>query len=383
MSDPKNIQTENSEKRFHGLDFLRAIAMLLGIVLHAPLFYYVPQISEAYSLPEIKPWIMAIVYWIHNWRMPVFFMIAGFFCLLVIESKSLGYFLKDRIIRLGIVLVIFGALFDLSDGKIDGRLMHLWFLYYLIIISFTYCFLLYLFKNLAPRLINHWHHLLFCIFQTPMRILFLLVFLILLRIFSDTLDGGTIRIPFDYLDIKIGSLFYYMIWFLIGASLFAKNSALKSISNRNSLLILGIISVISFPISFFYGQGIFGVMSSEMQSNSDVLIGSISAGFSTSSWVLLMVGVTNVLIKNTNKVIRWLVELSYPIYIIHLLPSEKICEALILNGFSQSSVFILTIFLTFIVSTILYYAFVKYTPLNWIINGYRKSWFRFSLKGKN
>ena len=155
---------------------------------------------------------MVIFYWIHNWRMPVFFMIPSFSVYLLLH-KSLRYFLKDRIIRLGLVLVIFGTLFDLNDGKIDGRLMHLWFLYYLIIISFTYCFLLYLFKNLAPRLINHWHHLLFWLFQTPMRILFLLVFLTLLRIFSETLDEETLRIPCDHLDIKIGSLLYYIIWF--------------------------------------------------------------------------------------------------------------------------------------------------------------------------
>ena len=66
-------------ERYHGLDALRGIAMLLGIVLHAAIPYY----------PDLEMWpkdrnsseVIGLIFdFIHMWRMPVFFMLAGFFC---------------------------------------------------------------------------------------------------------------------------------------------------------------------------------------------------------------------------------------------------------------------------------------------------------------
>ena len=33
-------------ERFHGLDFLRAMAMLMGLVFHAPMLYYIPVMAD-------------------------------------------------------------------------------------------------------------------------------------------------------------------------------------------------------------------------------------------------------------------------------------------------------------------------------------------------
>ena len=79
----------SSPDRYHGLDALRGIAMLLGIVLHAAIPYY-PDLP-----PDIWPTdrnssevIRLIMDFIHMWRMPVFFMLAGFFANLIISRKS-------------------------------------------------------------------------------------------------------------------------------------------------------------------------------------------------------------------------------------------------------------------------------------------------------
>ena len=50
-------------------------------------------------------------------------------------------------------------------------------------------------------------------------------------------------------------------------------------------------------------------------------------------------------------------------------------------GFSDLEMMLPNIFLSGISSIILYFVFVKYTPLNWIINGYNKS--IINLKKKN
>ena len=42
-------------------------------------------------------------------------------------------------------------------------------------------------------------------------------------------------------------------------------------------------------------------------------------------------------------------------------------------GLNQFSILPLTVIAGFTVCVILYYVFIKYTPLNWLINGYSKS----------
>lgn len=37
---------EFPEERFHGLDFLSAMAMLMGLVFHAPMLYYIPIMAD-------------------------------------------------------------------------------------------------------------------------------------------------------------------------------------------------------------------------------------------------------------------------------------------------------------------------------------------------
>ena len=69
--------------RFHGLDFLRAMAMLLGLVFHAPMLYYIPIMADGFkefgisseNMPEMEQWLSLLVQWLHSWRMSVFFTI--------------------------------------------------------------------------------------------------------------------------------------------------------------------------------------------------------------------------------------------------------------------------------------------------------------------
>ena len=44
------------------------------------------------------------------------------------------------------------------------------------------------------------------------------------------------------------------------------------------------------------------------------------------------------------------------------------------QGFGQLAVVLITVCLTFIASVIGYYVLIKFTPISWVVNGYRKSW---------
>ena len=89
-----------------------------------------------------------------------------------------------------------------------------------------------------------------------------------------------------------------------------------------------------------------------------------------------MLGLSHALITQSNALIRWLVVLSYPVYLVHLVPAMVVSAILICQGFGQPLVVLFTIIATFIISVMAYYVFIKFTPLSWIISGYRNSWLK-------
>ena len=94
------------QPRYHDLDALRAAAMLLGIVLHAALFL-VPdawpvldkRASEALPYDDI-------VNVIHGFRMPVFFLLSGFFTAMLWQRRGLRGLLRQRLQRVGLPLAV-------------------------------------------------------------------------------------------------------------------------------------------------------------------------------------------------------------------------------------------------------------------------------------
>ncbi len=94
--------------RRHDLDALRAFAMLLGIVLHAAMSF----------MPEF-PWIVqdtrqngiySLIYFaIHGFRMPLFFLVSGFFTAMLWRKRGTRSLLTNRFKRIAIPLLL-GAL---------------------------------------------------------------------------------------------------------------------------------------------------------------------------------------------------------------------------------------------------------------------------------
>jgi len=90
-------------ERLHYLDHLRAILMLLGIPYHAALAFSIHQdwIVEANRDSVLLSWIAQ---YSHTFRMPAFFLIAGFFAMMLCRRDA-GAWWRSRMIRLGVPLV--------------------------------------------------------------------------------------------------------------------------------------------------------------------------------------------------------------------------------------------------------------------------------------
>src|SRR2546426_12192703 len=96
--------------RYHSLDALRGVMVLLGIYLHA---------AVAYSEYGNWPWkdgsttrlFDVSLGLIHAFRMPVFYVMAGFFAALLLERRGARGFSRKKAIRIFVPLSGGGGVF--------------------------------------------------------------------------------------------------------------------------------------------------------------------------------------------------------------------------------------------------------------------------------
>ncbi len=116
-----------TEVRYHGLDALRATALLLGVALHAALSY-LPGDQAGWAVQDRSTSLSfaAAALVVHAFRLPVFFLLAGFFARLVVRRRGVGAFLRDRLGRILVPLVLGWLLLEplVAFAWIWGRMMH-------------------------------------------------------------------------------------------------------------------------------------------------------------------------------------------------------------------------------------------------------------------
>ena len=90
------------ERRYYGIDALRGGMMVLGIVLHGVGFYLVfpPTTMPIVTDRNTSPVMDIVFHFIHSFRMPTFFIMAGFFAALLIEKRGLIGTWKNRAARI-------------------------------------------------------------------------------------------------------------------------------------------------------------------------------------------------------------------------------------------------------------------------------------------
>ncbi|MCW2387654.1 glucan biosynthesis protein C [Sphingobium sp. B11D3B] len=136
--------------REHHWDAMRALLMLLGIPYHVAMAYRANDvwIVNAGEGDLVFTWIAGII---HLFRMPAFFVIAGYFAALLLMRRAPGAWIKNRLIRLGLPFIaalltlnpllnlftelsnfsLWGALGSLEKNSLQSGgywVRHLWFI---------------------------------------------------------------------------------------------------------------------------------------------------------------------------------------------------------------------------------------------------------------
>jgi hypothetical protein len=97
--------------RLHALDNLRGVMMWLGIVFHVSLLHATYPTAPV-TLRDTQTSLGAdvLVGFIHVFRMPVFFVLAGFFVLFLTQQRGLSPMLRNRLQRIALPFTVFWLL---------------------------------------------------------------------------------------------------------------------------------------------------------------------------------------------------------------------------------------------------------------------------------
>ena len=367
--------------RFHSLDFLRAFALLMGVLLHILMLFLEPFDG---SEPRLGASIIFI--WIHTWRMPLFMLLAGFFTALSLSKRNTGNYSFNRLIRLGVPLLLLWSVIPAIDEEASRlfkapeliswlfydvpftfRLDHLWFLYYLLI----FYSILLLIKTAVPFIYSF--ILGFELSLTRVLLLWMPILILLSPLNKPT--GGIIgNDPITFGEVNLGSMLFMASFFMIGMQAYKSSKFLENLQRtRFWLPSLTIFSLI--PI----GLLVWGGVKDEPFAFSGLLELWIVNSLSGSAALLLVLSIMGLAmhkISSSGHLLRWLVRLSYPIYVFHLMFVISVSGTLMFFGINDWIVVLLGFASGILFPVIIYYAFIAWTPLDWVFNGYKNSKYR-------
>ena len=391
--------------------------MLMGIVLHASLPYFSRLVDFEYAWPadDDQSVVLAVVFdFIHVWRMPTFFLMAGFFAHLVLERRSVEMFVRDRLKRIALPLVLFGAVMaivipplwlygwygDLSietvantiserqDLDSSGELVaHLWFLHYLLLMYAVLvgCRLLarvarnreaVSLPDLAPigRVLSNVVYS-----RVPLLLALAAVLLLIVRGGDESKPVWPLNVP----DVLYGSLF-----FIYGYGLYARRELIDSLQGTRTLAALWASAIVLYSVHL----ALLGAIDEASIPGSDAesielleLAEVVCYGASVALFSIGLVGLFERLFRTPRAWVRWLADSSYWTYIMHLpvvsfltfylahLDRQGWLKYVTGFGWNAEMKFMAACVATGILGIVTYRYFVRYTPIGTMLNGKRNA----------
>lgn len=384
-------QIKNKTKRIHALDSLRAVMMLLGLVLHAALTYNVTNHGNAWQIKDPESnYIVTdfIVLLIHSFRMPIFFLVAGFFGAMLFYERGVFKMLKNRISRIVLPFIIFLLilspiiyfsfsytiavfknqenafihsiqLFTNISTFIPKVTSHLWFLYYLIYITLITTLLGLLLKktkklSFAITRIFNW------IIKRPIiRVVFFSIITFLTLMFLETamVNASTSFTP------DLNTLLFFLLFYIVGWILYKFKAVLHSFEKYDwQFVTLAVFLIIIQGVLIQYSE-----MNLKPNSNSAILI-----LFNAVIVWLFIFGITGLFIRhssNYSKKMRYISDASYWVYLIHL-PLTAIIPAFIWQFKLPTLIkFLIVLCLTTFICFATYHTLVRNTFIGKFLNG--------------
>jgi len=332
------------ERRYYGLDALRGAMMVLGIVLHAAMLYLSdPPPAVPIPIERNNGYAFDLTFaFIHSFRMPTFFVLAGFFAALLVEKRGLQGMLLNRAWRIAAPLagaiatilpvtvvlwldfllsVRFGTHDVLPDGAalrtleqevaarggVVGRLplAHLWFLYYL-------CFF-YLLVPLCQGLVERSVRMEAQVRQWLAGRTAPIVLALYTSLTLWPFHGGQVYEGFAYFRPHLPSVLYYGSFFVMGYFFHHYRDAAAIVTRR--VPAAAVASVLLFPLSMVASH------LDNSASGSDLLLhvfAVIANAFCTWALIFVLIGAALRYFDRDAPWIIYLSQSSYWVFLVHM-----------------------------------------------------------------
>lgn len=397
LTQPKETVTQAvtlSETRYHYLDNVRVLAMFAGVLFHAALAYS-PLLHNLWftSGSESSASIDIVVFFTHLFRMPVFFLVSGFFAVMMLQKKGISDFLKNRSMRILLPLVIFfpllAATIFLSIGwaleNIDNlspmlqfikamqnnpdapppplSTMHLWFLFNLFLFALTTS-VLYKFSFFQSKLVKK--------ISSAKFILFVLPLLMIPAMYSQSAPHPAAEKFYP----ELWSFGFYGLFFILGCLIFLKQSLLDELEPYKN--ILWVVSLFAYAI--FYSLLPTAIPAEELMkiatdgfepTLSHIKLATCEAFIAVYMTIYcLLLG--RKFLNRPNKLLKLISDSSYWVYLIHLPILLMIQFALTDINLNMWFKFMISTSVTLIVTMLSYMLLVRRTPIGWLLNGKKK-----------
>ena len=377
--------------RFHDMDGVRALALSLGIALHAALSFMTPRIWLVQDSQSQAGFGLAF-YCIHQFRMTLFFVVSGFFAHSLLQRHGLRGFILNRSKRLAIPLfvawpfvlaaIIFIAVAaNASDPAVAHGtpsafsvstfpLTHLWFLYILLIL----CTLAVILKIMTDvlRIGGLLGRGLDFIVRGLLRYDLISAVLIipgaLALYFSPSwLMWFGVMTPDIGLMPNLGALAVFMTAFGFGWFLHRSPDLLKLLAHRFGIYLL---SAVIGTLLCLRMAGIQPALHPVNGRDHPLYI--LLYLLSSWSWVLAILGFAHRYFNKFNPAVRYLSDASYWVYIVHL-PIVLLLQYLVAQqSLPGEAKYAVVLFSTILIALLTYQLMVRYTVIGTILNGPRR-----------
>ena len=377
--------SQTAMPRYHSLDSLRAIMMLLGLVLHSSVNYLpLPDPDlQVYLDAKTSSYFSYLFSFIHSFRIPTFFVIAGFFAAYLCDTRGTKPFLSHRMHRIGIPLacsmpIIFVMVAAASyyaqlsttgpklpegnfDTILDSLFMHLWFLYYLLIFCVVAIPIRSLIRRMRADLRDR-------ILNTFARVLHRPYGLVLLAAISGLTLYPMTHWMLDYSSSPfppLRILTAYAVFFTFGWLIFKRREVLEGFKPRAwEHSIIGLVCQVGYQFFYNHGHG----------DDTAILDHFLAISFlSLSIWSLIygFLGLFLRYLERPSPYWRYMSDASYWMYIIHM-PITIALPPLLADYALPSGVkFSFVLSVTTVITVVTYHYFVRGTFIGNALNGRR------------
>ncbi|KAM3093134.1 acyltransferase family protein [Phormidesmis sp. 146-35] len=367
----------NPPTRRYDLDWLRVLAVLLLVYFHAAAVFYRGELGEFYIQNDpFSPALTAFIFFVHQWHMPLFFLLSGSATWFALQGRSPHQYLSDRFKRLFIPFVL-GTLVLvppqvyyklLSHHQFQGSYLqfypqffngirpngnfewaHLWFVIYLLVLSIVALPFLLLLKRKQPEYSN-WISFL----EKPGAIFLPAIPLAIIE--------GTLRphwFGFQNLYDDWANVLLYLTYLIYGFVLSSDDRLEKAI-DRHPILSLSLAIIGTFILLSLSIANLLPVRGYSFE----YVLYQMFRGVHSWCWVIALLALGQRYLSFNNRFLTYLNQASYPIFLLHQSVLVTISFYVVQWKIGVVEKFLIISTATVVITIVLYDLTIK--RLNWI-----------------